>query len=173
MECAKSLALMGVKKMYLFDNTKITTKHKGRLIVTHDNTVLSQNCKKLVEELTTNSCEVITIGKKSLVNHLIKNGDYDVVVETRLTSSTFEYEKLVMDRKKPYIFGTSFNLYGYIFSNEKIRVADADGKIQYQDIENYATEESSNYYINMKVLLVINLLKSKSQKQIVLSKLFR
>lgn len=178
MECAKSLALMGVKKMYLFDNTKITTRHKGRLIVTHDNTVLSQNCKKLVEELTTNCCEVITIGKKSLVNHLIKNGDYDVVVETRLTSSTFEYEKLVMDRKKPYIFGTSFNLYGYVFSNfgKNWEVLDADGENTISGyVENYTSENGKLklFISDMKVLPSnkTSILKSKNSKlDIVVSK---
>jgi len=170
MECAKSLALMGIKKMYLFDTTKITAKHKGRLIKTTNNSTLSYNCKLLVDELSTNSCEVSIIETKSLLNYFVKNSNYDVIVETRINSNTFEFEEIALLRNKPYIYGSNFNLYGYVFSNfgKNWNVVDIDGENTTSGyIENYSKQGNKlNLIITDMKTLPINrtgILKSKNE----------
>ena len=157
MECVKSLALMGVKKMYLFDPRRISSKYEGRLIKCHtgiNKFSLADNCKELIEELTTNSCDVTVIGSKSLLNHLIKQGEYDIIVETRITNNTFEYERHALKRGKPYVYGHNFNLYGYVFSNfGKWNILDIDGE---NTISGYIEKWSIE---NNKIVFEINDLK--------------
>ena len=135
MECAKSLALMGIKHFYLYDNTKATQKYNGRIInyvnKKSNKKTLGQLCKEFINELTCSSVKVVLLEKKGLVNNLIKTKKdfYDCIVDTRVESNTFEYESVAKKHNKPYIYGHNVGLLGYVFSNfGSWNVLDDDGE---------------------------------------------
>ena len=135
MECAKSLALMGIKHFYLYDNTKVSQKYNGRIInyinKKSNRKTLGQLCKDFINELTCSSAKVVLLDKKGLVNNLIrtKKDLYDCIVDTRVETNTFEYESVAMKHKKPYIYGHNVGFLGYVFSNfGKWNVLDSDGE---------------------------------------------
>ena len=132
-ECVKSLALMGVKNFYLYDNTKVSHKYNGRIInyKKKSKNTLAELCKCFIDELTCSSASVVLLTKKGVVNNLLRNKTdmYDCVVETRVDSNTFEYESLLTEKKKPFIYGHNVGLLGYVFSNfGKWDVLDTDGE---------------------------------------------
>jgi len=132
-ECVKSLALMGVKHFYLYDNTKVSHKYNGRIINYKKNSknTLAELCKYFIDELTCSSAKVSVLTKKGLVNNLLKSKPnmYDCLVETRTNSNTFEYEEITRKHKKPYIYGHNVGLLGYVFSNfGEWNVLDIDGE---------------------------------------------
>lgn len=158
-ECVKSLALMGVKHFYLYDNTKVSQKYNGRIINYKKNSknTLAELCKYFIDELTCCSAKITVLTKKGLVNNLIKSKSelYDCVVETRTNSNTFEYEDIVSKHKKPYIYGHNVGLLGYVFSNfGEWKVLDRDGE---NTISGYV---SSNLETDQHMIISVDGLKT-------------
>ena len=72
-ETAKSLVLMGIKKIYLHDNSVYGKKHYGRLLLKPNTKVkLSILCKQFLENLDTQS-EIEIVHKKLDITKLIIN----------------------------------------------------------------------------------------------------
>ena len=131
-EMAKSLVLMGVNKIYLFDNTPYNKIHYGRLLEKSSNgTKLSVVCKIFLDNLhTSTTVEVVT--KKSEAELLIKKKKINVVVLTK-NKDISKVEELCVKTKIPFIFGYNSELIGYIFVNfGKWEVLDKDGEPVFQ-----------------------------------------
>jgi len=116
-ETAKSLALMGIKSMYLFDNTKYSQEHYGRLLNKGGETSkLSILCKQFIDSLQT-SCVTQVITTTNSIKTFLKKQTVECVVMCDSNYDIVGIEKLCMKYKKPFIFGCNNELLGYVFSN--------------------------------------------------------
>ena len=126
-EMIKSLALMGVKKVYLYDQTIHSHVHYGRLIrgpLDDDygplgTKSLSWICKKFIDTLDTgmiveqvyNLSSIYTLIDDNVINGLIVTD----IVSRKVTIS--ELETRCMENDIPFILGLNIELTGYIFVN--------------------------------------------------------
>ena len=116
-ETAKSLVLMGVKALYVYDNTLYSHEHYGRLL--HKSTTpckLSILCKQFIDNLNT-SCVTTVIHSTNSVKELLKKNAVECVVMSDNKFNIVTIEKLCIKYKKPFIFGCNHELLGYVFSN--------------------------------------------------------
>ena len=129
-ECAKSLALMGVKKLYLFDNTIYNTKHYGRLIYkSKSKKKLSVLCKEFLAVLNPQlEVEILGSLNRTQLQDFKMAGDLDGIVQTS-TKAIENIEKIALNLNIPYMLGVNHALLGYVFVNfNKWQVDDPDGE---------------------------------------------
>ena len=160
-EMAKSLVLMGVNKIYLFDNTPYNKIHYGRLLEkSSKGTKLSVVCKIFLDNLQT-STEVEVVTKKFEAELLIKKKKINVVVLTK-NKNINKVEELCVKTKIPFIFGYNSELIGYIFVNfGKWEVVDKDGEPVFQS------------YIHSKQILDESIILKFKTSEIPNSKIFK
>jgi len=128
-ETAKSLILMGIKKIYLYDNSVYSKKHYGRLLFKPTKKVkLSILCKQFLENLDTRS-EIEIVHKKLDISQLVKNKKIQCLVMTDLELGIKNIESICMANNIPFIFGYNSEMLGYVFSNfNKWDIVDGDGE---------------------------------------------
>jgi len=156
-ECAKSLALMGINKLYLYDNTFYNNKHFGRLIYkTGEKKKLSILCKEFLGILNPQlEVEILASLDKSYLNKLKESNSLDGIVQT--TNNAIEkIENFCIELNMPYILGVNNEFLGYIFVNfNKWQVDDPDG-------ENLISSYIDNYaYDDTNIILELNDIKKR------------
>tara|TARA_B110000208_G_scaffold189540_1_gene251298 strand:- start:8124 stop:10988 length:2865 start_codon:yes stop_codon:yes gene_type:complete len=119
-ECIKSLALMGIGHIYIYDNTLYDKhKHYSRIICRKDQnfkkTPLSCISKNLIHILNSN-VNVKIISSDEQVSVLIETNEIDCVIQTNIRSF-YTIEQKCMEFKIPYILGINNGFLGYIFTN--------------------------------------------------------
>lgn len=137
-ETAKSLCLMGIHTITLFDNTPYTKIHTERLLYkpTTKSLSLSHAAKKFLGDLQTS-----TIIK--VVRRINNFEEYDCVVSTNCYDQ--DIEKKCMDANIPFIFGVNHYLYGFVYSNfGHWKVEDVNGEPTFKGyITDYEIKEHS------------------------------
>ena len=118
-ECAKSLSLMGVGNIYIFDDTRYDkNKHYSRVISNKKNSSrdnLSNISKKLISVLNPN-VNVIIINTSEHLYSLLQKKTLDCVVQSNI-NSYLKIETSCISNNIPYILGINNGLLGYIFVN--------------------------------------------------------
>ena len=129
-ECAKSLALMGIKKLYLYDNTIYNRNYYGRLIYkTGAKKKLSVLCKEFLKILNPQlEVEILSSLDKKQIKGFREKKELDGIVQT--TNNAIEkVENFSIELDIPYILGVNNALMGYVFVNfNKWTVYDPDGE---------------------------------------------
>ena len=144
-EAAKSLALMGVHTLYMLDSTLITKLHKQRVLGSMTNTILSKNCKGFIDSLKTDTKTKI-IKTKTEIEMLLGKNLVDCVLMTNHTFDIGYIEKLCIQYKKPFIFGSNNELLGYVFVNFGIwNVVDPDGEVRFKGHVQTKTPVGENF----------------------------
>ena len=119
-EMIKSLALMGVKKIYLYDQTIYSNIHYGRLITedTCKNRTLSYICKDFIDTLDTGII-IEQVYHLSSIYILIEENLINGVVVTDISKKVniLDMEMRCMIHTIPFILGINIELTGYIFVN--------------------------------------------------------
>lgn len=153
-ECMKCLALLGVGKIYIYDKTIITKKHKRRII----NYESFEGTKKSLGHCAFTLCKELNpiipvelfnnLGMNDLVNIRDNDGlDCIILTDERLISIEIIQEFCSKNNIK-FILGINNSLFGYIFCNfNKHTIYDVDG-------ENIETTMMHNYSIDVNSITI-------------------
>ena len=128
-ETAKSLALMGVKSIYLYDKTLYSQEHYGRLLnKSATPRPLGILCKQFIDNLNTN-CVITVIQTVHNIKEILKDNTVQCLVMCDNKFNIDTIEKLCVKYKKPFIFGCNNELLGYVFCNfGDWEIRDSDGE---------------------------------------------
>ena len=128
-ECCKSLALMGIKELYLCDSTLFSSKYNGRLIYkpTSSKMKLHDICSEFINVLNP-EVKVSLIKIKEKLKDVINLKSINAVINTD-NKQHKSIEEICINQNVPYIFGYNSEFIGYIFVNfGKKEIKDIDGE---------------------------------------------
>ena len=151
LECAKCLALQGIRSIHVYDNNSTNKLNTIDLYYNKktESNKLSENCINLVRELNSNV-------DANIINNLsyeyIIKSNIQVVILTKLLKDVslgiLKMEKFCIDNNIRFILGISGGLEGYVFSNF------GNHTIIDKDAESCESGYVENYNINDNIITI-------------------
>ena len=138
MECIKCLALIGIKKIIVIDNDKLTKKKELNVYYSikksikdsnkdKKNITLAENCVEFAKEL--NPSLITEIWNTFNLDNIKKSGVNAVIMTKQGKYNRNNIDKFCSKNNIKFIMGLNYELEGYIFSNfGKHCVIDKDGE---------------------------------------------
>ena len=128
MECIKCLALLGIKCIFIYDNTKYSSKNANEFYIKDTK---GEQLSKMFSDFAKTLNPSLDVYVISSIGNILTSIKIDCVIQSRPELySIAKLENYCMDNDIKFILCVNHGFYGYIFSNFGNHcVTDIDGEI--------------------------------------------